>query len=628
MSLNAANTGANFVWSTGATTQTITATTQGLYWVSVSSAGCNGGDSIQINITSATTLLLGNDTSYCGSFARILSTGVANTVWSTGVTAAQISVTTPGSYWAHETTGCGVLADTIVLTQNPVPNIQLGNDTTLCTGQTLLLDATNPNSTYRWQDNSGNATFNVTSAGTYTVTVTNNYGCTASGNILVNYTGLPPAVNIGNDTSYCGSFSQTLVTGVASTLWSTGITASQITVTSAGTYWALESNGCGSSSDTIAIAQNPAPAVNLGNDTTLCSGQSILLNATNPNSTYLWQDNSTNSTFNVSVAGLYYVTVTNSFSCSASDSIKVAFDTQIPNISLGNDTTYCAQFSRVLSTGIANTLWSTNAVSAQIIVNAPGTYWAQSNNACGAASDTIVLGESAPPSIAFNSSLSVCPGDTILLKPTTTGTGFLWSTGDTTKSIYITSPGNYNIEAWNNIACPNNKSITIPIGSVPVISLGNDTSVCSNSGILISLNVPNAHYVWQDNSVDSFYNVIASGTYSVTVTNNCGSASAQRVVEIYPDECALAIPTAFSPNEDGKNDIFRPISRCPIDKFWIHIYNRWGELIFESNNINNGWDGKFKGVAQPIGTFVYYVEYFNYCKGGMDKRAGNVTLLR
>jgi gliding motility-associated-like protein len=628
--LNATNGNLTYRWQDNSTNGTYNVTTSGTYSVTVTNSnGCSASSSIQVSyVTQPPPVNLGNDTSYCGTFTRNLSTGIANTFWSTGVTASQITVATPGTYWATVSNGCGSNSDTITLTQNQVPNVFLGNDTSLCTGQTLLLNAGNGNSTYQWQDNSTNATYNVTAAGTYSVTVTNSTGCSASSSVQINYVSQPPPVNIGNDTAYCGNFTRTLSTGAPNTIWSTGVTAAQITITSPGTYWAMESNGCGANSDTIVITQNPLPVVNLGNDTTLCTGQALLLNATNQNSTYRWQDNSTTPTYNVTTAGTYSVTVTNAFSCASIDSVQVNYVSQSPQFNLGSDTTYCQQFSRVLSTGVASTLWSTSAVGSQININGPGTYWAQASNACGTTTDSIVIAEFSPPQITFPGTYSVCTGVTALLQPNTTGTDFLWNTGANTPSISATQPGTYNVEVWNNIACPNNASVTVSQGSPPTISLGNDTTICGNTGITLSLNVPNAHYVWQDNSVDSFYNVGASGVYSVTVSNNCGSATAKTSIVIYPDECALHIPTAFSPNGDGKNDIFRALSHCPIDKFSIHVYNRWGQLLYESNDVTVGWDGTFKGIAQPLDVYVYYTEYFNYCKGAMDFKSGNVTLLR
>lgn len=135
-------------------------------------------------------------------------------------------------------------------------------------------------------------------------------------------------------------------------------------------------------------------------------------------------------------------------------------------------------------------------------------------------------------------------------------------------------------------------------------------------------------YLWQNGSTDSVFHVTASGTYAVTVTNTCGSASDAVLEDIHADECALLIPTAFSPNGDGANDIFRAICRCPVERFDMHVYNRWGELVFETFDTSEGWDGFFNSNPQPLGVFIYYLNYFNFCEQKMKSMKGNVTLVR
>ena len=126
----------------------------------------------------------------------------------------------------------------------------------------MLLNATNPNSTYRWQDNSTSATYNITSAGNYSVTVTNTSGCKASDSIEAGYTTPPLIINLGNDTTYCGNFSRVLISGYVSTHWSTGVIAPQITVTTPGTFLrATAHSSCGTGSDTITLGDITPPAV-------------------------------------------------------------------------------------------------------------------------------------------------------------------------------------------------------------------------------------------------------------------------------------------------------------------------------------------------------------------------------
>ncbi|MFN8322535.1 MAG: gliding motility-associated C-terminal domain-containing protein [Chitinophagales bacterium] len=511
-----------------------------------------------ISVTPTTTpLSLGNDTTYCGNFSRTLVTGDASTVWSTGTTGSQITVTTPGTYSASYSSGCGVVNDTINIYQiSP-----------------------------------------------------------------------PPTFSLGNDTAYCGSFSQVLSTGNPNAIWSTGVTSGQITVNTAGTYWASVSNVCGTVSDSISIATNNLLGVNLGPDSVLCNGQSIQLDATQINSNYLWQDATTSATYNVTSAGVYSVTVTSSNGCVGKDSVTIGYTASAPSFTLGGDTAYCGIFSRTIDAGGQNALWSTGVSGYQIVVNNPGVYWAENSNACGAFRDSIVLSQIVPPAVELGVGSSICNGDSTLLQPVTTASNLLWSTGQITNTIYASAPGVYWVEVWDTVNCRSRDTVVINSGIPPVLNLGSDTSVCGN-GLLLTLSNTNAQYVWQDNSIDSFYFVSGSGVYSVTASNSCGSSTDQINVEVHSDECALAIPTAFSPNGDGKNDVFRAISYCSTGRFLMRVYNRWGELVFESTTISEGWNGTYRNTAQPVSVFVYYIEYYNECSEAMKKVVGNVSLIR
>ena len=569
---------------------------------------------------------LGNDTTYCGSFSRTLETGDPSTVWSTGVIGSQITVTAGGIYWVSVSNSCDTLSDTIIITQSIAPVVNLGNDTALCTGQNLFLDATNTNATYLWQDNSTASTYVVLVDGTYAVTVTGPTGCTVSDDIVVSYASGPPVVNIGPDTAYCGSFARVLSTGSSNTSWSTGVVGAQIIVTNAGTYWATESNGCGIGSDTVTILQNSVPVVPLGNDTTLCSGQILLLDAANGGSTYLWQDNSATQTYMVTGAGAYSVTVTNGAGCSASDDINVNYISAPPPINLGNDTTYCGSFTRTLSTGNLNTLWSTGVTASQITISTAGNYWAELSNACGTSRDSVAITKNQIPTVSLGNDTSVCGGQTLLLTPTPLSSNYLWNDGSTGSSLNISAVGVYWVEV-RQTGCTNRDSILISAENIPNVNLGKDTVVCANRFDL-ALHIPNAQYQWQDHSTDSFYHVFYTGVYTVTVTNACGTATDVVNVDIHADECSLLIPTAFSPNADGFNDVFHSVCRCPVTRYELHIYDRWGEEVFSTNDPSEGWDGVYRNRQQPLGVYVYYIDYFNYCHQKMDKIAGNVTLVR
>ena len=223
----------------------------------------------------------------------------------------------------EQTPGCKQYVYVDSISASVFSNIlNLGNDTTICQGATLTLNATTSNASYLWQDNSSNPSFTVTQPGTYWVKVTVNSNITTD-TINVNYNPLP-SINLGNDTTICQGATLTLnaTTSNATYLWQDNSSNPSFTVTHPGTFWVkITVNSC-STSDTINVNYNPLPSINLGNDTTICQGARLTLNATTSNAIYLWQDNSSNPSFTVTQLGTYWVKITVNY-CSKTDSINI-----------------------------------------------------------------------------------------------------------------------------------------------------------------------------------------------------------------------------------------------------------------------------------------------------------------
>jgi len=190
-------------------------------------------------------------------------------------------------------------------------NLNLVKDTTLCEGNSLLLDISTPNAYYLWQDSSTNAKYYITKPGMYSVKIAIN-GCVDADTIIVKYQS-KPKIDLGNDTTICDNNSLLLnaATPNALYLWQDSSTSATYNVSHQGKYSVRVSvNGC-SNTDSILVNYITKPKVDLGNDTAICEGKTILLNAATSNATYLWQDGSTNATYNVSQQGNYSVVVTN-----------------------------------------------------------------------------------------------------------------------------------------------------------------------------------------------------------------------------------------------------------------------------------------------------------------------------
>ena len=117
-------------------------------------------------------------------------------------------------------------------------------------------------------------------------------------------------------------------------------------------------------------------------------------------------------------------------------------------------------------------------------------------------------------------------------------------------------------------------------------------------------------------------------TYVVTVVDSLGCTS-QNTVEIsIPSEGYIFIPNAFSPTADGVNDIFLPLINCPIKLEYFRIYNRWGEKVFETNMLGEGWDGIYNDMMCSIGVYVYVLRWMPIVGGHSFMMKGNVTLVR
>ncbi|MDP1746720.1 MAG: PKD domain-containing protein [Bacteroidota bacterium] len=230
----------------------------------------------------------------------------------------------PGEYrvnlYVTDSAGNDTISHTVTISS--YPKVKLGNDTSICRDQSIVLNAHNNGMNYKWSTSEYEQKINVSQVGKYWVNVTNK-GCSGSDTILVKH--LPtPNVNIGEDLLLCDGIVQTLNcgSGLVSCFWSTGENTKSIKIASGGTYWVKVSNSLCSSTDTVDITFEPSPKVFLGNDITLCGKDSTVLNAANAGATYLWSTGDTSPTLKVNKTGMYYVTVNNGI-CAATDTIHI-----------------------------------------------------------------------------------------------------------------------------------------------------------------------------------------------------------------------------------------------------------------------------------------------------------------
>ncbi|HRP88988.1 MAG TPA: GEVED domain-containing protein [Edaphocola sp.] len=296
----------------------------------------------------------------------------------------------------------------------------------------------------------------------------------------------------------------------------------------------------------VAGCTNPI-ALNLGNDTAICSGNTLTLNAAtagHPNATYVWSNASTAATLNVTNSGTYSVTVTDG-ACTATDTIVVTTAAN-PTVNLGADTSFCAGNSITLDAGTGGTyLWNNGASTQTITVNTSGTYSVVKTNTAGCSkSDTVVVTVDSLPIVDLGGDVDICEGDTAILDAGAGAASYLWNTGATTQTITVSTDGVYSVVVTNNNGCVASDSMEVEVDSLPTVAgitvtgtspMFNFTANNTNHVDDYSWNFGDGSSISSDSNPSHTYAVVGNDTsYTVTliVSNDCGSDTATVVVAI------------------------------------------------------------------------------------------------
>ena len=335
----------------------------------------------------ASTITASGVTTFCTGGSVTLS-GNCGGVWSTGATTASITVTTSGNYSVTNSNNCGsATSNQIMVTVNPLPICTITGSTSICSGQSTQLCTPAGAVSYLWSTGAITNCISVSTAGTYSVTVTDANGCSSICNATVTASPSPICTITGN-TSICQGQSTQLCTpaGAASYLWSTGAITNCISVNTAGTYTVTVTNASGCSSICNATVNSSSICTITGN-TSICQGQSTQLCTPAGAATYLWSTGAITNCISVNTAGTYSVTVTNANGCISICNATVTVN-PLPICTITSNTPICQCLSIQLCTpaGAASYLWSTGAIANCLSVNPVGTYSVTVTNASGCSS--------------------------------------------------------------------------------------------------------------------------------------------------------------------------------------------------------------------------------------------------
>ena len=687
LTANPSQSGGAYSWSTGASSQGISVNplVTSTYTVTYTLAGCTPASaSASVTVNPAPTISVLDD-SICEGETIILSAIPSQSggsfSWSNGSTTQDISVnpiTTTNYSVTYTLGGCTPANATAVLTVNPAPIISVSNDS-ICEGESALLVCTSNQTggVFSWSNNWDQDSLFVNPIVTSYYSVTYTLGnCTVpidSGLVTVTPA---PTVQINND-SICVGESSTLTAIPSQTggtfLWSTNSTSNNINVTptTTSTYYVdYNLGGCNTAIDSALVNVNPLPVVTV-NDIVICEGATGTLSAIVDQSggTFLWSTGASTQSINSNplIPTNYTVTYTLG-GCTPVDASGLIDIHLAPSVSV-SDVTICngetAQLNAILSLNDPSQsggtfLWSTAATTQDLNVSPSisGVYIVSYNvGGCLPAIDSATITVNPLPDVSFSASiLEGCSPLTTQLNANyiSSSASYLWELSDGQSltgnpiSPTFSYPGNYDVflRVISDLGCVD--SLLVPnyiyVEEDPQALFTPTPTVfkdLSEQVTFFNQTIGANAFVWnfgdggQSTLSDPSHwydNTIGGHTVYLIAFSplNCTDTTSFEIP--YEEGLVYYIPNSFTPDGDGFNQTFQPVFTSGFDpnEFSMKIFNRWGEIVFESKNANIGWDGSYgiNGEKVQEGVYSYFIMYKI---PAIDERrivTGHVSLIR
>lgn len=435
---------------------------------------------------------------------------------------------------------------------------------------------------------------------------------------------------LGPDIILCRGFNTLLDTktpDATSVVWNTGVSGQTILTQDTGLFIATVYYDKCVYSDSVRV-RSESVEFKIPSDSLFCDSVDMTIDIGIPNLRYAWNTggNDTLQTLRVFKPGIYIAAARNDY-CVEFDTIRI-WTTSKPDI---KDGFFCGTFSRIVDVGNIEEgtyLWSNGAITRNTIITTGGKHWVRITQRHCVFTDSF---EIINPLINLDlgENTHFCDSFTRILDAGPDGISFVWNTGDTSRTITVTDkPGTYKVLVTDENGCKQEDSISLSLSNSPTIWIGDDTTICLASPTKLTAPDGFEAYEWTNGIKEQSILVVSEGIYGVMVTDNFGCTGADSLF-VTVDEDALPnelfVPNAFTPNDNGLNDKFPYSENILQPGYYIIIFNRWGEKVFDSREQESqNWDGKYKGELVPQETFIYYV-FYRGCDGLKRTKKGTVN---
>lgn len=542
---------ASYRWSSGQSTRRITVGRSGRYTVTVANENdCIASVTSEVIVKPRTKpRITGGPLVICDGDSAVLEAdpGFMNYVWSSGGTSQRIVVRAPGTYTVTvmNSFGCPATSDPITVTVHPRPTARVTplGPTLFCEGDRLPLQAPAGARSYLWSTGETTRTIEVTSSGSYSVTVTDSNGCGAlSPAVTVRAEPRPrPVIVPDRPLRFCEGDSIILDAGgtYRSYLWSSGERTRQIVARRTGRFAVTVANdiGCLATSDSIAVVVDPLPVIAIQGPSSVCAGAEQRYDVP-PGYVVEWSveggggqiigpANASTVTIRWGAVGEGTVRVSahvDPSGCASSAALKVSIGNGLVPVVIGDrPLRLCGVDSLTLDAGpgYASYRWSTGETTRTILARTPGAYWVDvsDNFGCSGRSGVVNVleGLEKPPVVTASNGTAICAGDRTVLDAGPGYASYLWSDGRTGRTIEVRDSGVYQVTVTSREGCVGvSQPVRVVVRPAPDATVYGPRIVCRRSTIVYSAAAsPGVAYDWRVTGGDL---VAGQGGTDATVT--------------------------------------------------------------------------------------------------------------
>lgn len=517
--------------------------------------------------------------------------------------------------------------------------VDLGPDLEIpCTTGSIILDPETGATVVGWSTGESSETIEVSAPGIYSVTVTD--GCITVAD-TIEITGFEGTLEVSQQgpVSLCEGNVDTLFVLTESNVsynWSTGSNEPQLIITEGGNYNVTVTDECDNEAVlSFEVATSPGPDLQVNIEGNLiCVGDAVTLTAqTDFPEGILWSTGATTPELSTVEPGSYTITVTNNCGEITGEINLESQNLTPPQATiLGAEQLLCEGSTITLTANspLATSFeWSTGSMEDNAAISTTGPVQLITTNICGA--DTAEVQVSVydlPLVVDIDSPSSFCENSTAtLIANSENAVAFEWLDGTLDNLLTVNEAGTYTVIATDICGSTAETTITLDTDELPIIELKSiGTLDCLGEPISLQADgIEPYSYIWSTGDTLATIEIFEPGRYEVMAINDCGNTTASiSITNILAD---VYVPNAFSPNDDGINDLFQPLSGCGVfQDYNLKIFSRFGELVFDSDNPDEGWDGRFRGQAAHTGIYTWLFTYTGF--RGQERLVGDVMLMR